>query len=38
MVSPPYVVVEFECSRDPDSYAGGSVAAGRNIHDGQVKG
>jgi hypothetical protein len=32
------VVVDFECSRDPESYAGGSVATGRGIHAGQVKG
>jgi hypothetical protein len=32
------VVVEFECSRDPESYAGGSVATGRVTLDGQVKG
>jgi hypothetical protein len=32
------VVVGFECSRDPESYAGGSVATGRITHAGQVKG
>jgi hypothetical protein len=32
------VVVGFECSRDPESYASGSVAAGRGTHVGQVKG
>jgi hypothetical protein len=32
------VVVEFECSRDPKNYGGGSVASGRATHDGQVKG
>jgi hypothetical protein len=32
------VVVGFECSRDPKSYAGGSVATGRGTHAGQVKG
>jgi hypothetical protein len=32
------VVVGFECSRDPESYAGGSVATGRSTHAGQVKG
>jgi hypothetical protein len=32
------VVVEFECSLDPESYAGGSVATGRGTHVGQVKG
>jgi hypothetical protein len=32
------VVVEFECSRDPESYAGGSVATGSVTHAGQVKG
>jgi hypothetical protein len=31
------VVVGFECSRDPESYAGGSVATGRSNHAGQVK-
>jgi hypothetical protein len=31
-------VVGFECSRDPESYAGGSVATGRATHAGQVKG
>jgi hypothetical protein len=31
------VVVEFECSRDPESYAGGSVGTGRVTHAGQVK-
>jgi hypothetical protein len=38
MVSPPYHVVGFECSRDPESYAGGSVATGRATHAEQVKG
>jgi hypothetical protein len=32
------VVVGFECSRDPESYAGGSVATGRFTHAGQIKG
>jgi hypothetical protein len=32
------VVVGFECSQDPESYAGGSVATGRGTHTGQVKG
>jgi hypothetical protein len=32
------VVVEFECSWNPDSYAGGGVATDRVTHDGQVKG
>jgi hypothetical protein len=32
------VVVGFECSWDPESYAGGSVATGRVTHAGQVKG
>jgi hypothetical protein len=32
------VVVAFECSRDPESYAGGSIATGRVTHAGQVKG
>jgi hypothetical protein len=32
------VVVGFECSWDPESYAGGSVATGRGTHAGQVKG
>jgi hypothetical protein len=32
------VVVVFECSRDPESYAGRSVATGRVTHAGQVKG
>jgi hypothetical protein len=31
------VVVGCECSWDPESYAGGSVAAGRVTHAGQVK-
>jgi hypothetical protein len=31
------VVVGFECSRDPESYAGGSVATGRATHAEQVK-
>jgi hypothetical protein len=38
MVSPLIVVVGFECSRDPESYAGGSVATGRVTHAAQVKG
>jgi hypothetical protein len=39
MVSPPYRGggVGFECSRDPESYAGGSVATGRATHAGQVE-
>jgi hypothetical protein len=32
------VVVGLECSRDPESYAGGRVATGRATHAGQVKG
>jgi hypothetical protein len=32
------VVGRFECSRDPESYAGGSVATCGAIHAGQVKG
>jgi hypothetical protein len=32
------VVVEFESSRDTESYAGGSVVTGRATHTGQVKG
>jgi hypothetical protein len=32
------VVVGFECSQDPESYAGDSVATGRATHAGQVKG
>jgi hypothetical protein len=32
------VVVGFECSWDPESYAGGSIATGRVTHAGQVKG
>jgi hypothetical protein len=32
------VVVGFECSRDPESYAGGSIASSRVNHVGQVKG
>jgi hypothetical protein len=32
------VVVVFECSWDPESYAGGSIATGRITHTGQVKG
>jgi hypothetical protein len=32
------VVVGFECSRDPESYACGSVATGRGTHAGQLKG
>jgi hypothetical protein len=31
-------VVGFECSRDPESYAGGSVATDRATQAGQVKG
>jgi hypothetical protein len=31
------VVVGFEYSRDPESYAGGSIATGRGTHAGQVK-
>jgi hypothetical protein len=31
------MVVGFECSRDPDSYADGSVATARVTHAGQVK-
>jgi hypothetical protein len=31
------VVVGFECSSDPESYAGGSVATGRVTNAGQVK-
>jgi hypothetical protein len=31
------VMVGFECSRDPESYAGGSAAAGRGTHAGKVK-
>jgi hypothetical protein len=38
MVSPPYRGGGFECSRDHESYAGGSVATGRVTHAGQVKG
>jgi hypothetical protein len=32
------MVVGFECSWDPESYAGGSVATGRATQAGQVKG
>jgi len=32
------VVGEFESFRDPESYVGGSVAAGRDTQAGQVKG
>jgi hypothetical protein len=32
------VVVGFQCSSDPESYAGGSVATGRGTHAGQVEG
>jgi hypothetical protein len=32
------VAVGFERSRDPESYAGGSIATGRVTHAGQVKG
>jgi hypothetical protein len=32
------MVVGFECSRDPESYAGGIAATGRVTHAGQVKG
>jgi hypothetical protein len=32
------VVVGFECSWDPESYAGSSVTTGRGTHAGQVKG
>jgi hypothetical protein len=32
------VVVGIECSRDPESYAGGSVATSRATNAGQVKG
>jgi hypothetical protein len=32
------VVLGFECSRDPESYAGGSIATARVTHIGQVKG
>jgi hypothetical protein len=38
MVSPTYGGGGFECSRDPESYAGGSVATGRDTHVEQVKG
>jgi hypothetical protein len=31
-------MVVFECSRDPESYAGGSAAADLGTHAGQVKG
>jgi hypothetical protein len=33
----PIVVVGFECFRDPESYAGGSIATGRVTHAEQVK-
>jgi hypothetical protein len=32
------MVVRFECSRDPESYGGGSVATSKGTHAGQVKG
>jgi hypothetical protein len=32
------VVVGFECPRDPENYAGGSVATGRATQAGRVKG
>jgi hypothetical protein len=32
-----YVVVELTSSYDPESYAGGSVAAGRASHAGHLK-
>jgi hypothetical protein len=32
------VVVGFECSSDPESYTGGSVATGRSTQAGQVEG
>jgi hypothetical protein len=32
------VLMGFDCSRDPESYAGGSVAISRATHIGQVKG
>jgi hypothetical protein len=32
------VLMGFECSWDPESYASGSVATGRGTHAGQVKG
>jgi hypothetical protein len=32
------VVVGFECYRDPENYAGGSVATGRVTYTGQIKG
>jgi hypothetical protein len=32
------LVVAFAWSNDPESYAGGSVAAGRTSHDRKVKG
>jgi hypothetical protein len=38
MVSPLIVVVGFEYSWEPESYAGGSVATGRVTHVGQIKG
>jgi hypothetical protein len=28
----------FECSQDPESYAGGSIATGRGTHAGHCKG
>jgi len=30
--------VGFACSRDPESYPGGSIATGKVSHAGQVKG
>jgi hypothetical protein len=38
MVSPPYRGGGFGCSGHPESYAGGSVAAGKGTHAGQLKG
>jgi hypothetical protein len=32
------VVVGFECSQDPEGYAGGRVATGRVNHAREVKG
>jgi hypothetical protein len=32
------VAVGFECSRDPEIYAGGSIATGRGTQARQVKG
>jgi hypothetical protein len=32
------VVVGFECSWDPESYTGGSIAIGRATQAGEVKG